>query len=122
MAFENPTRDEIREILQQAGNIAVVGLSDKPDRTSYMIAEAMQNRGYRIIPVNPNAAGRQILGETCYASLKDIPEPQTSSTCFAEANIARTLLGKRPRFMRTCYGCSSASSAMRRRLSPIGAA
>ncbi|WP_339324157.1 CoA-binding protein [Paenibacillus sp. FSL W8-0194] len=75
MAFENPTRDEIREILQQAGNIAVVGLSDKPDRTSYMIAEAMQNRGYRIIPVNPNAAGRQILGETCYASLKDIPEP-----------------------------------------------
>lgn len=75
MAFENPTRDEIREILQQAGNIAVVGLSDKPDRTSYMIAEAMQSRGYRIIPVNPNAAGRQILGETCYASLKDIPEP-----------------------------------------------
>jgi len=75
MAFENPTRDEIREILQQAGNIAVVGLSDKTDRTSYMIAEAMQSRGYRIIPVNPNAAGKQILGETCYASLKDIPEP-----------------------------------------------
>ncbi|GIO30610.1 MULTISPECIES: CoA-binding protein [Paenibacillus] len=75
MAFENPTRDEIKVILEQAGNIAVVGLSDKPDRTSYMIAEAMQNRGYRIIPVNPNAAGKHILGETCYASLKEIPEP-----------------------------------------------
>ncbi|MCJ8011307.1 CoA-binding protein [Paenibacillus sp. KQZ6P-2] len=75
MAFENPTRDEIKKILEGAGNIAVVGLSDKTDRTSYMVAQAMQNRGYRIIPVNPAAAGKQILDETCYASLKDIPEP-----------------------------------------------
>ncbi|MGN7357657.1 CoA-binding protein [Paenibacillus sp. SAF-054] len=75
MSFENPTRDEIKKILENAGNIAVVGLSDKTDRTSYMVAQAMQSRGYRIIPVNPTAAGKQILGETCYASLKDIPEP-----------------------------------------------
>ncbi|GIO65477.1 CoA-binding protein [Paenibacillus cookii] len=97
MAFENPTRDEIREILQQAGNIAVVGLSDKPDRTSYMIAEAMQGRGYRIIPVNPNAAGRQILGETCYASLKDIPEPVDIVNVFRRseycADVAREAAG-----------------------------
>jgi predicted CoA-binding protein len=73
MAFENPPRDRIKEILTAAGNIAVVGLSDKPDRVSYMVAEAMQKKGYRIIPVNPNA--EQILGETCYASLSDIPEP-----------------------------------------------
>ncbi|MDR0271030.1 CoA-binding protein [Paenibacillus sp.] len=75
MSFENPTRDEIRGILENAGNIAVVGLSDKTDRTSYMVAQAMQSRGYRIIPVNPAAEGKQILGETCYASLKDIPGP-----------------------------------------------
>jgi len=75
MSFENPTRDEIRKILENAGNIAVVGLSDKTDRTSYMVAQAMQSRGYRIIPVNPAAQGKQILGETCYGSLKDIPEP-----------------------------------------------
>ncbi|MWV45169.1 CoA-binding protein [Paenibacillus sp. HJL G12] len=75
MSFENPTRDEIKKILVGAGNIAVVGLSDKTDRTSFMVAQAMQSRGYRIIPVNPAAAGKQILGETCYASLKDIPEP-----------------------------------------------
>ncbi len=75
MSFENPTRDEIKKILENAGNIAVVGLSDKTDRTSYMVAQAMQSRGYRIIPVNPTAAGKQILGETCFASLKDIPEP-----------------------------------------------
>lgn len=74
MAFENPTRDEIKIILEQVGNIAVVGLSDKSDRTSYMVAYAMQSRGYRIIPVNPVAAGQTILGETCYASLKDVPD------------------------------------------------
>ncbi|WP_079910381.1 CoA-binding protein [Paenibacillus sp. 32352] len=73
MAFENPSRDRIKEILSAAGNVAVVGLSDKPDRVSYMVAEAMQKKGYRIIPVNPNAT--EILGETCYPSLSDIPEP-----------------------------------------------
>ncbi|WP_282941673.1 CoA-binding protein [Paenibacillus sp. RC67] len=73
MAFENPSRDHIKEILVAARNVAVVGLSDKPDRVSYMVAEAMQKKGYRIIPVNPNAT--EILGETCYASLSDIPEP-----------------------------------------------
>jgi predicted CoA-binding protein len=72
MAFENPNREEIKQILQQTGTIAVVGLSDKPDRISYMVSEAMQNKGYRIIPVNPNA--EQILGEKCYPSLDQIPE------------------------------------------------
>ena len=75
MSFTNPTREEIKGILKQAGNIAIVGLSDKSDRTSYMVAYAMQKRGYRIIPVNPTASGTEILGETCYASLQDIPEP-----------------------------------------------
>lgn len=93
MAFENPTRDEIRGILENAGNIAVVGLSDKTDRTSYMVAQAMQNRGYRIIPVNPTVAGQTILGETCYASLKDIPEPVDIVNVFRRseycADIAR---------------------------------
>lgn len=74
MAFENPSREQIKEILQNAGNIAVVGLSDKTDRTSYMVAQAMQSNGYRIIPVNPTVTG-EILGEKVYASLSDIPEP-----------------------------------------------
>lgn len=75
MLFSNPAKDEIKRILEQAGNIAIVGCSDKPERTSYMIAAALQARGYRIIPVNPNAQGKTILGEKCYASLSDIPEP-----------------------------------------------
>lgn len=73
MVFENPSRDQIKQILAHAGNIAVVGLSENPERVSYMVAEAMQNRGYRIIPVNPNAT--KILNETCYSDLKSVPEP-----------------------------------------------
>lgn len=74
MSYENPSREEIREILKASEVIAVVGLSDKPDRTSYMVSEAMQSKGYRIIPVNPAAAGKTILGETCYAALQEVPE------------------------------------------------
>jgi predicted CoA-binding protein len=73
MAFENPSREEIKALLKDTQVIAVVGLSDNPERVSYMVSEAMQLKGYRIIPVNPNAD--RILGEKSYASLADIPEP-----------------------------------------------
>ena len=73
MAFENPSREQIKAILQQTNTVAVVGLSDDPSKTSHMVSEAMQAKGYRIIPVNPKAD--RILGEKCYSSLKDIPEP-----------------------------------------------
>jgi predicted CoA-binding protein len=72
MAYVHPSRDQLKELLERSNTIAVVGLSDKPDRTSYMVSEAMQAKGYRIIPVNPNA--ETILGEKCYATLRDIPE------------------------------------------------
>jgi predicted CoA-binding protein len=72
MGFENPSRDRIKELLQQTKTIAVVGLSDKPDRTSYMVSQAMQAKGYRIIPVNPNV--ESVLGEKSYRSLADIEE------------------------------------------------
>ncbi|WP_394232267.1 CoA-binding protein [Niallia oryzisoli] len=70
MAIENPTRDEIREILKNAKRIAVVGLSDNPERTSYMVSKAMQDAGYEIIPVNPK--GVEILGVQSVKSLKEI--------------------------------------------------
>jgi predicted CoA-binding protein len=53
MPITNPSREEIREILQKAKRIAVVGLSDNPERESYMVAKAMKDAGYEIIPVNP---------------------------------------------------------------------
>jgi predicted CoA-binding protein len=64
----------LRRILQENRVIAVVGLSADWFRPSYFAAKYMQQHGYRIIPVNPRYAGKKVLGETCYASLKDIPD------------------------------------------------
>jgi predicted CoA-binding protein len=61
-----------QQILQSCHTIAVVGLSSNPLRPSYEVAESMQRRGYRIIPVNPQEV--EVLGEPCYARLEDIPE------------------------------------------------
>jgi predicted CoA-binding protein len=65
--------NEIKEILQRAQTIAVVGLSDRPERDSNGVARFLQRNGYRIIPVNPNLRG-PVLGEQPYASLRDIRE------------------------------------------------
>jgi predicted CoA-binding protein len=64
---------EITEILQNYRVVAVVGLSNDPDRPSYRVARYLQEHGYRIVPVNPGC--QEILGEKCYATLKDIPFP-----------------------------------------------
>jgi predicted CoA-binding protein len=63
---------QIREILRRARVIAVVGLSDKPDRDSHHVADYLQRQGYRIIPVNPGVA--EVLGEKAYPRLEDVPE------------------------------------------------
>ena len=70
LAIENPSREELGQILKKVKRIAVVGLSDNPERTSYMVSKAMQDAGYEIIPVNPKAT--EILGQKAVASLKDI--------------------------------------------------
>ncbi|MET0856036.1 MAG: CoA-binding protein [Telluria sp.] len=61
----------IRQILEDARTIAVVGLSPKPERASHEVAAFLQAHGYRIVPVNPTCAGQQILGEPVYATLRD---------------------------------------------------
>jgi uncharacterized protein len=61
------------EILRTVRTIAVVGASPDPSRTSHGVMRYLQRVGYRCIPVNPNAA--EVLGERCYASLADVPEP-----------------------------------------------
>ncbi|ELC2199921.1 CoA-binding protein [Listeria monocytogenes] len=70
--MQNPTKEEIQQILKKAKVIAVIGLSDKPDRTSYRVSQIMQQAGYKIIPVNPNAD--EILGEKAVKRLTDIEE------------------------------------------------
>lgn len=64
------TTASIPALLEECRTIAVVGLSARQDRPSYEVAEYMQAHGYRIIPVNPTYAGTYILGEHCYATLK----------------------------------------------------
>ena len=73
MPTTNATPDEIREILASARTIAVVGLSDKPDRDSHRVAAYLQRASYRILPVNP--AVTEVLGEKSVGSLRDLAEP-----------------------------------------------
>ncbi|GEN30536.1 putative CoA-binding protein [Cerasibacillus quisquiliarum] len=72
MSWKNPENEEIKHILEKAKTIAVVGLSNNPERTSYQIAKAMQDAGYKIIPVNPMVD--EVLGEKAYSSLTEIEE------------------------------------------------
>jgi predicted CoA-binding protein len=69
--LSNASDPEIDAVLAAARTIAVVGLSDKPDRDSYRVAAYLQAHGYRIVPVNPAAA--VILGEKSYPDLASIP-------------------------------------------------
>ncbi|MGM8366537.1 CoA-binding protein [Virgibacillus sp. W0181] len=70
--MENPTNEKIKSILESASTIAVVGLSDNPERTSYQVSKVMQDNGYRIIPVNPTV--NEVLGEKAYSSLTEVTD------------------------------------------------
>jgi predicted CoA-binding protein len=63
----------LRTILKEVRTIAMVGASTKWNRPSYFVMKYLQGKGYRVVPVNPAAAGQEILGELVYASLADIP-------------------------------------------------
>jgi predicted CoA-binding protein len=64
----------LRRILAENRTVAVVGLSADWYRPSYFAAKYLQEHGYRVIPVNPRYAGKKVLGESCYASLREIPD------------------------------------------------
>ena len=68
-----PSGDPITGILRRYKRVAIVGLSPKISRPSYGVAAYLVARGYRVIPVNPNA--ELAFNEKCYASLDDVPEP-----------------------------------------------
>ena len=63
---------DIEKILSESKTVAVVGISPKEDRASYIVAAYLKSKGYRIIPVRPD--GEEILGEKVYPSLADIPK------------------------------------------------
>ena len=78
----------LRGILTGVRTIAVVGASPRRVRPSHGVMAYLQRRGYRAIPVNPNAAGGTIHGETCYATLAEIPEPIDMVDIFRRAETA----------------------------------
>ncbi len=69
--IEELTNSEMKQILKTSKTIAIVGLSSKPDRPSYKVAKYMQNKGYKIFPVNP--VEFEVLGEKAYPNLKSLP-------------------------------------------------
>lgn len=71
---------ELKEIFQTSKTIAVVGCSPKPERAGHYVARFLQQQGFRVIPVNPGH--KELIGERCYASLRDIPEKVDMVDCF----------------------------------------
>lgn len=82
--MQNPSDDEIRDILKSVKTIALLGASPKPERPSNGVMAFLLSKGYHVIPVNPGQAGKQIHGETVVAHLADIKEPVDMVDVFRE--------------------------------------
>jgi uncharacterized protein len=78
----------IKSILRTVKTIAMVGASSNDIRPSYFAMMYLLNKGYKIIPVNPGLAGKEILGQKVYASLKEVPAPVDMVDIFREAKYA----------------------------------
>ncbi len=66
--------EEIKKILKESKNVAVIGISPNPSRPSYFVSQVVKSYGFKMFFVNPKYEGQEILGEKVYASIKDIPE------------------------------------------------
>ncbi len=78
----------LRDILTSVRTIAMVGASPRPHRPSHGVMRYLQRQGYRVIPVNPFAAGAAILGERCHAALSEIGEPVDMVDIFRRSEAA----------------------------------
>ncbi len=78
----------LKDILAEVKTFAMVGASPNWNRPSYFAMTYLQGKGYRVIPVNPTAAGQTILGETVYARLADIPVPLDMVDIFRNSEAA----------------------------------
>ena len=90
----------IKTILRSVKTIAMVGASGNEIRPSYFAMMYLLNKGYKIIPVNPGMAGKDILGQKVYANLSEVPAPVDMVDIFRETicarHCARGIGGKRP--------------------------
>ena len=88
MNHDNYPDSYIRGILNTVKSIAMVGVSPKDNRPSYFAFKYLLERGYRMIPVNPGLAGKDLLGQRIYARLSEIPEPIDMVDVFRAAPYA----------------------------------
>jgi predicted CoA-binding protein len=77
----------LRDVLSRSKVVAMVGASPKASRPSHGVMRFLQAKGYRVIPVNPQAAGETINGERVYASLRDVPEPVDMVDIFRRSEL-----------------------------------
>ena len=84
--------DHIRRILRNVRTIALAGASSNWVRPSSFAMKYLQGKGYKVIPLNPSQAGKKILGETCYASVSDIPIPVDMVDIFRNSEAAGRLV------------------------------
>jgi predicted CoA-binding protein len=75
VVHDHYTDDYIRSILADVKTVAVVGGTDNNVRPSYFVLRYLIGKGYRVIPINPGLAGKEILGQRVYANLAEVPEP-----------------------------------------------
>jgi predicted CoA-binding protein len=92
MGHEQYSDDYIRGILDSVKVIAMVGASANNIRPSYFAMKYLIEKGYRVIPVNPGQAGKEILGQACYANLADIPEPIDMVDIFRASEAAEAIV------------------------------
>ena len=81
----------LRSVLDHVRTIAMVGASPHWNRPSFFAMKYLQGKGFRVIPVNPRAAGETILGETVFAELKDVPVPVDMVDIFRNSEAAGPL-------------------------------
>jgi predicted CoA-binding protein len=84
----------IARILRSVKTIAMVGASPNPVRPSYFAMKYLLDKGFRIIPVNPGQAGKEILGQKVYARISDLPAPVDMIDIFRNSEAAGPITGE----------------------------
>ena len=79
---------DIAALLERTRTIALVGISDRPDRPSYGVMAFLQDHGYRVLPVNPQLAGEHVHGEFVWGRLSDIGVPIDMVDIFRRSEAA----------------------------------
>ena len=91
MNHDTYSLDYIRDILRSVKTIAIVGVSDNDVRASYFVYMYLLDKGYDVTPVNPNLAGRELLGRKVYAQLADIPHAIDMVDIFRNSQAAASI-------------------------------